>query len=104
MPSGSCELKRSGAAKGEILPAVEHPQSRYLNNRYENSHRPTHQRERHMPGFKSPSHAQRFLSPYEPIAQHCRPRRHLMSASAYRQETSHRFESWAELMGAEWAG
>jgi putative transposase len=54
-----------------------------------------------MQGFKSPGHAQRFLSAYGPIAQHFRPRRHLLSASAYRQEMRHRFESWARITGAE---
>src|SRR5919205_710442 len=39
------QLKSYGAAKREILPGVEHRQSRYLNNRCENSHRPTRQRE-----------------------------------------------------------
>src|SRR6516165_6706529 len=47
------KLKSYGAAKREILPGVEHRQSRYLNNRCENSHRPTRQRERRMQGFKS---------------------------------------------------
>jgi putative transposase len=95
------KLKRYGAAKWEILPGVEQRQSCYLNNRCENSHRPTCQRARRMPGFKSPGHAQRFLSASGPIAQHFRPRRHLLSASAYRQELSHRFESWAEITGTE---
>jgi len=95
------KLKSYGAAKREILPGVEHRQSRYLNNRCENSHRPTRQREYHMQGFKSPGHAQRFLSAYGPIAQHFRPRRHLLSASAYRQEMRQRFASWAEITGTE---
>ena len=47
------KLKSYGAAKREILPGVEHQQSRYLNNRCENSHRPTRQREYRMQGFKS---------------------------------------------------
>src|SRR5919108_5744806 len=64
------KLKSYGAAKREILPGVEHRQSRYLNNRCENSHRPTRQRERRMQGFKSAGHAQRFLAAYGPIAQH----------------------------------
>src|SRR5712691_6510809 len=42
------KLKSYGAAKREILPGVEHRQSRYLNNRCENSHRPTRQREYRM--------------------------------------------------------
>jgi putative transposase len=97
------KLKSYGAAKREILPGVEHRQSRYLNNRCENSHRPTRQREYHMQGFKSPGHAQRFLAAYGPIAQHFRARRHLLSASKYRQERRARFESWAVITGTEWA-
>lgn len=46
-------------------------------------------------------HAQRFLSAYGPIAQYFRPRRHLLSGSAYRDEMRHRFESWAEMAGTE---
>jgi putative transposase len=92
-------LKSYGAAKREILPGVEHRQHRYLNNRCENSHRPTRQRESRMQGFKSPEHAQRFLAAYGPIAQHFRPRRHLRSAPAYRQEMVQRFQSWREVTG-----
>src|SRR5215208_2212536 len=97
------KLGSYAAAKREILPGVEHRPSRYLNNRCEASHRPTRQRERRMQGFKSPGHAQRCLSAYGPIAQHFRPRRHLLSASAYRQEMRKRFESWAAITGTEWA-
>ena len=97
------KLKSYGAAKRESLPGVAHRQSRYLNNRCENLHRPTRQREYRTQGFKSPGHAQRFLSAYGPIAQHFRPRRHLLSASAYREEMRQRFESWAEMTGMEWA-
>jgi putative transposase len=99
----TAKLKSYGSAKREILPGLEHRQSRYLNNRCESSHRPTRQRERPMQGFTSPGHAQRFLSAYGPIAQHFRPRRHLWSASAYRQEMRQRFQSWAEITGTEWA-
>src|SRR5499426_3505130 len=90
-------LKRDGAAKRELLPGVEHRQHRYLNNRAENSHQPTRQRERRMQGFKSPGHAQRFLSTYGPISQHFRPRRHRFSAPAYRQELRTRFQVWQEI-------
>jgi len=95
------KLKSYGAAKREILPGVEHRQSRYLNNRCENSHRPTRQREYRMQGFKSPGHAQRFLSAYGPIAQHFRPRRHLLSVPEYRKEMRQRFASWAEITGTK---
>jgi len=93
------QLKSYGAAKREILPGVEHRQHRYLNNRAENSHQPTRQRERRMQGFKSPGHVQRFLSAYGPIAQHFRPRRHRLSAHDYRREMAQRFQSWREVTG-----
>ena len=95
------KLKSYGAAKREILPGVEHRQSRYLNNRCENSHRPTRQRAYRMQGFTAPGHAQRFLSAYGPIAQHFRPRRHRLSASEYRVEMGKRFERWAEMTGTK---
>ncbi len=88
------KLQSYGAAKREILPGVEHRQHRYLNNRAENSHQPTRQRERRMQRFKSPGHAQRFLAAYGPITQHFRPRRHLLPARDYRQEMAHRFHVW----------
>jgi putative transposase len=91
------QLKSYGAAKRDILPSVEHRQHRYLNNRVENSHRPTRQRERRMQGFKSPGHAQRFLFAYGPIAQHFRPRRHRLPAPTYRQIMAQRVQIWHEV-------
>jgi putative transposase len=93
------QLRSYGAAKREMLPSVEHRQQRYLNNRAENSHQPTRQRERHMQRFKSPGHAQRFLSAYGPIASHFRPRRHRLPAPVYRQEMQQRFQAWQEITG-----
>jgi putative transposase len=95
----SDQLKSYGAATREMLPGVEHRQHRYLNNRAENSHQPIRQRERRMQGFKSPGHAQRFLSAYGPIAQDFRPRRHLFSAPVCRQELRERFATWRDIMG-----
>jgi putative transposase len=91
------QLKSYGAAKQEIVLGVEHRQHRYLNNRAGNSHQPTRQRERRMQGFKSPGHAQRFLSAYGPLAQHFRPGWHRLSAPEYRQEMSKRFDTWREI-------
>ena len=48
------KLGSYGVARRHVLPNVEHRQSRYLNNRAENSHRPTRRRERQMQRFKSP--------------------------------------------------
>ncbi len=93
------QLKSYGAAMRDSLPSVEHRQHRYLNNRAENSHQPTRQRERRMQGFKSPGHAQRFLSAYGPIAQHFRPRRHRLSVPTYRHVMAQRFQRWHEVTG-----
>ena len=68
-------------AHREFMSSVEHRRSRYLNNRAENSHQPTRQRERAMKRFKSLRHAQRFLSAFSGISAHFRPRRHQLSAT-----------------------
>ncbi len=77
-----------------MLPHAEHRRHKGLNNRAENSHRPTRRRERVLQRFKSPEHAQQFLSPYGPISNHFRPRRHLLSAEHYRQIRAERFAQW----------
>jgi putative transposase len=88
-----------GAAKKGIMPGVEHRQHKRLNNRAENSHQPTRQRERTMRRFKSPGHAQRFLSAFGPISDHFRPRRHRLRAEEYRALMQKRFQVWNELTG-----
>jgi putative transposase len=93
------KLKSYGAAQRELLPSVEHRQHRYLNNRAENSHQPTRQRERRLQRFKSTGHAQRFLAAYGPIAHHLRPRRHRFAAASYRQEMKNRFQLWQASTG-----
>jgi putative transposase len=74
-------LRSYAVAHREVLPDVRHRTSRYLNNRAENSHRPTRRQERQMQRFKSPEQAQRFLSSHAMIYGHFRPRRHLMTAA-----------------------
>jgi putative transposase len=93
------KLASYGAAKREMLPSVEHRQHQRLNNRAENSHQPTRERERRMRRFTSPGHAQRFLAAYGPIAGHCRPRRHRLTAAAYRATRAECFPTWHEVTG-----
>jgi len=95
------KLKSYGAAKREMLPHVEHQQHKGLNNRAENSHQATRTRERRMQRFKSPGHAQRFLSSFELIRQHFHPKQHLLSADEYRQVIRQRLSSWRELTGTQ---
>jgi putative transposase len=89
-------LRSYGAAKREVLPDVRHRTSRYLNNRAENSHRPTRRRERQMQRFKSPEQAQRFLSAHAMIYGHFRSRRHLMTAARYRRARAEAFRIWQQ--------
>ncbi|HSH80323.1 MAG TPA: IS6 family transposase [Herpetosiphonaceae bacterium] len=93
------KLASYGAAHREVLPSVEHRRHKRLNNRAENSHQPTRERERRMRRFKGPGHAQRFLAAYGPIASHFRPRRHRLTAAAYRQTRTERFRTWDEVTG-----
>ncbi len=92
------------AAKQEVMPSVEHRRHRRLNNRAENSHQPTRQRERGYPAgvlrrFKSAGHAQRFLFAFGPIRDHFCPRRHRLKARDYRAERQRRFQVWNEVTG-----
>ncbi|MFI2511317.1 IS6 family transposase [Streptomyces sp. NPDC018972] len=93
------ELRSCGAAHREVMPCVEHRQSKYLNNRAENSHQPTRQRERAMKGFRFVGGAQRFLSVFSGISPHFRPRRHLTTAHDYRAEMAIRFAIWDQVTG-----
>ena len=89
-------LRSYGVAQRAILPDVRHRTSRYLNNRAENSHRPTRRRERQMQRFKSGGQAQRFLSTHAIIYGHFRPRRHLMAAVGYRRARAKAFQIWRQ--------
>ena len=82
-----------------VMPSVEHRQSRYLNNRAENSHQPTRQRERAMKRFRTPGAAQRFLAVFSVISPHFRPRRHRFTADDYRTEMTRRFAVCNEVTG-----
>jgi len=93
------KLASDGAAQRDILPSVEHRRHTGLNNRAENAHQPTRERERRMRRFTSPGHAQRCLAAYGPIAGYCRPRRHRLAAAAYRATRHERFATWREVTG-----
>ena len=93
------KLANYRAPCAELLPDAEHRSDKALNNRAENSHQPTRQRERRMRGFKSARHAQRFLSIFGMIADLFSVGRHLLSAVSYREALSRRFAEWRELTG-----
>jgi putative transposase len=80
-------LRSYPAAKAEIpqLANVKHvlvKATARLNNRAENRHQPTRERERRMRGFRDPKRTQKFLSCFGPIRQHFALKRHLLRASS----------------------
>ncbi len=91
------KLRSYGAAKQDLVPGLEHRSHKGLNNRVEVSHKPTRRRERVMGRFKSPRHAQQFLSAYDQINVLFRPRRHRLSAISYRHARSDAFAIWHDI-------
>jgi len=71
-----------------------HWQEKWENNRAENARQPTRRRERQMRRFKSPGHAQRFLSAHGPINNLFRVGRHLLKAAHYRIFRDQAFDIW----------
>lgn len=93
------KLASYGAAHAEVMSQVTHRHGRCLNNRAENSHQPTRERERRMRRFKSMRHAQRFLSVHGAVANHFRVSRHPLTACNYRTIMQRRFMSWRDVTG-----
>jgi putative transposase len=87
-------------AHREIMPMVTHDTSRYANNLSEVSHQPTRQRERQMPGFKSPDHTQQSLHVHGVIQNLFRTGRHKMRAVHHRILRARSFTVWAAVTTA----
>ena len=95
------KLRSYEAAKAEVMPSVEHRRDKGLNNRAENAHQSSRERERRMRGFKSPGHAPRFLSAFGVITSFFRPGRHLLAAGNYCEIMRKRFTEWREFVGLQ---
>jgi putative transposase len=95
------KLARYQVAHRVMLASVEHRRSKYLNNRAENSHQPTRQRERAMKRSTPPGHAKRSLSAFSGISPHFRPRRHWLTALEWHTETADRCAVWQEVTAAD---
>jgi putative transposase len=93
------QLRSYPAAKAGI-PELAHVKHVFVkagarvNDRVENSHQPTRERERRMRGFRDPERTQAFLSSFGPIRPHFALKRHLIRASLYRKRLSTRFAAW----------
>ena len=98
------QLRSYPAAKSTIpaLANVRHvfvKAAARVNNRAENSHQPTRERERRLRGFRDPKRTRAFLSNFGPIRQHFAIKRHLLRASLYRKRLDRRFHAWRRFTG-----
>jgi putative transposase len=95
------KLRSYGAARKEVLPDVIHDNDKWQNNRAENSHQPTRQRERQRRRFNSAGQAQRFLSAHGPINNLFPVGRHHMKAAHYRLFRNQAFDLWREVTSVQ---
>ncbi len=93
-----------GAARRAIPPSVGHRRHTGRNHRAEHARQPTRERERRLRRFKDPGYAQRFLAADGPIASYIRPRRHRLTATAYRQTSAARFATRRAVTGTPAVG
>lgn len=91
------KLGSYSAALKCLAPSIDHRRHKGLNNRSEGSHRPTRKREKIMARFKSPGQTQRFLAVHDQVQTVFRPRRHKLSAAAYRQSRSDAHSIWDDI-------
>ncbi|RJG01989.1 IS6 family transposase [Noviherbaspirillum sedimenti] len=98
------QLRSYPAAKAELpaLDGVKHvfvKAAARVNNRAENSHQPTRERERRMKGFRSARRTQQFLSSFGPIRQHFAINRQRLGAAQHRIQLTKRFAVWHHITG-----
>lgn len=74
-----------------LCKSAEHRSHKRLNNRIENSHQPTREKEKQMRGFKKPGNTQRFLSSMGVILNLLKVCRYKHSAQHYRQKLKNAF-------------
>jgi putative transposase len=78
------KLRSYGVAHRELIPETVHSTQQYENNRAEQSHEATRERERGMRRFKSVKQAQRFLIVHAAVSNLFNLGRHLVRAQHYR--------------------
>ena len=83
-----------------LLKSVEHRSHKRLNNRIENSHQPTREKERQMRGFKSLGSAQRFLSSMGSFLNLLKVGRYKHTAQDYRQKLKNALLTFDEIVSS----
>lgn len=94
------KLRSYGAAKREVMPAIEHRSHKGLNNRAENSHLPLRKREQTMQGFRSAGGLQRFISIFSALRNLFVTPRHRRSALATHIHRIRAMAHWKAVTGA----
>ncbi|SOC45175.1 putative transposase [Rhizobium subbaraonis] len=94
------KLRSYGAAKRDVVPAVEHRSHKGLNNRAENSHLPLRKRERPMQGFRSAGSLQRFISIFSALRNLFVTPHHKRSALATHIHRIRAIAHWKAVTGA----
>jgi putative transposase len=94
------KLPSYGAAPTDLSMKAPHITGGRANNRAENSHLPTRQRERRMQRFKSAGSAQRFLSTHAAIYSTLNVQRHLTSRKTLRQFRAEAMDLWDAVTAA----
>jgi putative transposase len=94
------QAKRDGVAHRQLMPDVIHDNSKYANNRAEQSHEPTRVRERVMRRFKSTGEAQRFLGTHAAVSNLFNLGRHKVGSQHYRDLRINAFAEWSRAVAA----
>lgn len=93
-------LRSYGAAKRDVMPAIEHRSHKGLNNRAENSNLPLRKRERVMQGFRSVGGLQQFISAFSAVRNHFVPSHKKHSALATHIHRIRAVAQWKAATGA----
>ena len=94
------KLRSYGVAHRELIPETIHVTDQYANNRAEQSHEVTRERERGMRKFKSVNQAQTFLAVHASVQNLFNLGRHLIRAEHYRHLRIAAFNEWKRVVVA----
>jgi putative transposase len=94
------DLRSYSAAARDLVIERRNERGRWKNNRAENSHQPTRQRERKMQRFKSPGSAQKFSSTHAAFYNTFNVQRHLTSAQTHRALRAAAMTTWRTAVAA----
>lgn len=95
------KLRSYKKAQRVLLKTSEHRSHKRLNNRIENSHQPTREKEKQMRKFKSVSSAQRFLSSMVQVLNLLKIGRYKNSAKIYREKLKSSLNIWENIVSAQ---